>query len=344
MSESPLVSIVTPCYNGEAYVDRFFETVIGQTYSNIELIFIDDGSTDDTYAKANAWRGRLEGRGIAFKLLTHPNGGQASAINVGLPLVAGDYVMWPDSDDIMDPRNIEFKVDYLEAHPEKGLVVCDVVHALESDLGVVVHRSVFDSSNPRLFDGLIREENGCFCSGIAYMARASALFSSIGGRRIYESRSGQNWQLLFPLTYHYDCGFIHQKLATYVVRDGSHSRSYTTLEKRMLRTYELEDIIEHVLSDMGMSDEDFETYMCFAKEKYLPQRFKIAFGMGDKKLARRLKEELDDAYGPSGKRNLLMLICEMGLGPACLACGHAIKGAFRAVYGMMSGDDQNAEN
>ena len=338
MKSRPLVSIVTPCFNGEAYIDRFFETVMGQRYPKIELILIDDGSTDGTYAKAEAWREKLETRGIIFKLLTQSNGGQASAINAGLPEVTGDYVTWPDCDDLMDPRNIELKVDYLESHPDKGLVVCDVALVLDSDLGTVIRRSVFDDSSPRLFDGLIREKCGSFCSGIAYMARASALFAAIGGRQIYESRSGQNWQLLFPLTYHNDCGFIHQELATYVVRNNSHSRSYTTLEERMRRTYELEDIIEHVLPTMGMSSEDLEAYMRFAKEKYLPQRFKLAFGMGDKDLARRLKEKLDEIYGFSSKRELLMLICEAGLGPVCLACGQSIKGTYRVVRRQLGGE------
>lgn len=337
MNDTPLVSILTPCYNGEAYIDRFFDTVMGQTYPNIELIFVDDGSTDGTLAKAEAWRGELEARGIAFKLLTHPNGGQASAINVGLPEVTGDYVTWPDSDDMMDPRNIEIKVAYLEAHPEKGLVVCDVAQVAESDLGIVIYRSVFDDSTSRIFDRLIRERGCSYCSGNAYLVRSEALFSAIGGRHIYESRSGQNWQLLFPLTYHHDCGFIHQDLVTYVVRGDSHSRSYVSLRDQLRRTYELEDIIEHVLPAMGMSSEDLETYMRFAREKYLPQRFRIAFEMGDQKLMRCLKEELDEACGPSGKRELLMLIGRMGLGPACFACCRAVKGAARAVRGLIGG-------
>ena len=316
MSDKPLVSILTPCYNGASYIDRYFETVMGQTYPSIELIFVDDGSTDGTLAKAEAWRGRLEERGIAFKLLTHPNGGQASAINLGLPEVSGKYVTWPDSDDIMDPRNIELKVEYLEAHPEKGLVVCDVANVYEDDLGTVFSSLIFDDSNPRLFDGLIREKKGCFCSGIAYLARSEALFSAIGGRHIYESPSGQNWQLLFPLTYHNDCGFIHEELATYVVRRGSHSRSYITPEKQMQRTYELEDIIRHVLPVVGMGKADLELYQDYTDVKYLSSRFVIAVKMGDKEMARRLKGEIDLIEGASRKRTALMLLCDAGLGRA----------------------------
>lgn len=331
MSDKPLVSILTPCYNGASYIDRYFETVMGQTYPSIELIFVDDGSTDDTLAKAEAWRGRLEERGIAFKLLTHPNGGQASAINLGLPEVTGKYVTWPDSDDIMDPRNIELKVEYLEAHLEKGLVVCDVANVYEDDLGTVFSSLIFDDSNPRLFDGLIREKKGCFCSGIAYLARSEALFSAIGGRHIYESPSGQNWQLLFPLTYHNDCGFIHEELATYVVRRDSHSRSYTTPEKQMQRTFELEDIIRHVLPAVGMGKADLELYQGYTDVKYLPSRFVIAAEMGDKEMARRLKGEVDLIEGSSWKRAVLMLLCDAGLGRVAYRCFRGLKATLRSA-------------
>ena len=335
MSDEPLVSILTPCYNGASYIDRYFETVMGQTYPSIELIFVDDGSMDGTLAKAEAWRGRLEERGIAFKLLTHPNGGQASAINLGLPEVTGKYVTWPDSDDIMDPRNIELKVEYLEAHPEKGLVVCDVANVYEDDLGTVFSSLIFDDSNPRLFDGLIREKKGCFCSGIAYLARSEALFSAIGGRHIYESPSGQNWQLLFPLTYHNDCGFIHEELATYVVRRGSHSRSYITPEKQMQRTYELEDIIRHVLPVVGMGKADLELYQDYTDVKYLSSRFVIAVKMGDKEMARRLKGEIDLIEGASRKRTALMLLCDAGLGRGAYKCFCGLKTSLRIARDAM---------
>lgn len=335
MGDKPLVSVLTPCYNGASYIDRYFETIMSQTYPKIELIFVDDGSTDDTLAKAESWRERLEGRGILFKLLTHRNGGQASAINLGLPEVTGKYLTWPDSDDLMGPRNIELKVAYLEEHPEKGLVVCDIACVYEEDLGFVFDRPVFDDSNPRLFDGLLREKKGSFCSGIAYLVRSEALFSVIGGRHIYESPSGQNWQLLFPLTYHYDCGFIHEELVTYVVRRDSHSRSYATFEDQMRRTYELQDIIDHVLPTMGMSDEDYRLYSDYARLKFLPPRFALAVKMGDKEAARRLKAKLDEAQGPSRKRDLLMLTCGSRAGRGCYMFLGDFKRALRGICSLL---------
>ncbi len=333
MDSEPLVSIVTPCYNGASFISRFFQSLIDQAYQKIELIFVDDGSTDHSYEIAESWRGRLESRGIRFKLIRQDNAGQAAALNAGFPHVSGKYIVWPDCDDLLSPENIEKKVSYLESHPEKGLVACDVVFAMEDDLATLVRQVVFDDSKPRLFDSLIREEGNCFCSGIAYMARTDALFSAIGGRHIYESRSGQNWQLLFPLTYHYDCGFIHEPLATYVVRANSHSRSYTSLEAQLTRTYELQDIIDHVLPAMGMSEDDYARYAEYVSMKFLPRRFVLAVRMGNAVLAKDAKVKLDSHDGFSLKRAVMMMLCRMGLGPVCFELALSVKNAVDNSFG-----------
>ena len=62
----PPVSIITPCYNGESDLERYFESILKQTYQNMELIFVDDGSTDRTSEIAEKYRGKLEGRGIRY--------------------------------------------------------------------------------------------------------------------------------------------------------------------------------------------------------------------------------------------------------------------------------------
>ena len=60
--EQPLVSIITPCYNGENFIKRYFDSILKQTYSNIELFFVNDGSTDQTESIALSYREALEKR------------------------------------------------------------------------------------------------------------------------------------------------------------------------------------------------------------------------------------------------------------------------------------------
>ena len=73
----PLVSIITPCYNGEAFLKRYFESILNQTYPNLELIFINDGSTDRTEEIALSYRERLEKRGITYIYEKQENAGLA---------------------------------------------------------------------------------------------------------------------------------------------------------------------------------------------------------------------------------------------------------------------------
>lgn len=106
MKQLPLVSIITPCYNGENYVTPFIKSVLLQSYNNIEFIFINDGSTDNTEKIVLDYEPEFKERGIKFKYIYQENQGQATALNNGLKIFTGDYLTWPDSDDILHPDNI----------------------------------------------------------------------------------------------------------------------------------------------------------------------------------------------------------------------------------------------
>lgn len=95
MREKPLISIIVPVYNTSKYLSRCLDSILKQTYKNIEIIIIDDGSTDDSlkiirgYAKRNS----------AIKYFTQNNSGQATARNKGIKYADGEYIMFVDSDD-----------------------------------------------------------------------------------------------------------------------------------------------------------------------------------------------------------------------------------------------------
>ena len=118
MQNEPLVSIITPCYNGAKYLEPYFESLLNQYYHNFEVIFVNDGSTDATEEIALKYGERLLFRDVKFKYLLQENAGQAAAINCGLKIFSGDYLMWLDSDDILYPNHLSEKVLYLEKHPE----------------------------------------------------------------------------------------------------------------------------------------------------------------------------------------------------------------------------------
>ena len=115
---SPLVSIMTPCYNGESYVGRYLDSVLAQTYDNIEVAIVDDGSTDNTAAIIKSYIPKFEAKGYKLIYQHQENGGAASAINTAMQVVTGDFIMWFDSDDILLPQSTEKRVDFLIKNPQ----------------------------------------------------------------------------------------------------------------------------------------------------------------------------------------------------------------------------------
>jgi glycosyltransferase involved in cell wall biosynthesis len=114
-SPAPLVSVVIPAYNCAALVLQAVESVLTQDYEPLEVIVVDDGSTDGTH---EALRPVLE----RIRLIRQPNGGLAAARNRGHREARGEYIAWLDSDDICEPGRIALQVEVLRRFPEVVLV------------------------------------------------------------------------------------------------------------------------------------------------------------------------------------------------------------------------------
>ena len=158
----PLVSIITPAFNASKYLVSFFESVLDQEYSNYELIFINDGSTDDTEEIALQYKKIFEEKGHRFVYLVKENGGQAAALNTGFPYMKGKYFIWPDSDDTLCSDNLSVKVDFMEKNPSIDLGIAWAIHVDESgnDLGVLKR---IPAENDNLFRDLLVSNNVQFC-------------------------------------------------------------------------------------------------------------------------------------------------------------------------------------
>ena len=96
-------------YNAEKWIETALESVLGQTYTPLEIIIVNDGSTDQTAAILRSYQ---ESRGIS--VITQVNQGQSVALNNGFAISKGSYVKFFDSDDIMSPEMIECQVSSLE--------------------------------------------------------------------------------------------------------------------------------------------------------------------------------------------------------------------------------------
>lgn len=98
MNKRPLLSVIIPCYKVEKFLDRCMESVVNQTYADLEIILIDDGSPDSTGRMCDRWAER----DIRIKVIHKENGGLGFARNSGLEVATGEYVAFIDSDDYID--------------------------------------------------------------------------------------------------------------------------------------------------------------------------------------------------------------------------------------------------
>ena len=106
MTESPLVSVIIPVYNGTNYLAESMASVLDQTYPNVELIVVDDGSTDGTWDLIQSY-------GDAVRGVRKANGGVASALNKGIATATGRYIAWLSHDDAFLPEKLSRQVSFL---------------------------------------------------------------------------------------------------------------------------------------------------------------------------------------------------------------------------------------
>lgn len=118
MPKAPLVSIVIPTHNHARYLDEAIASVLSQTYAAVELIVLDDGSTDGT-------RALLEKYGDRFYWETHPNMGQANTLNKGWRLARGEILGYLSADDRLLPGSAQSAVELLQSRPDLVLTYCD---------------------------------------------------------------------------------------------------------------------------------------------------------------------------------------------------------------------------
>lgn len=118
-NDQPLVSIVTPSFNQERYIEATIQSVLSQDYERIEYLIVDGGSTDGTVEIIKKFAGRLAW------WVSEKDQGQTDAINKGFGRAGGQILAWLNSDDTYEPGAVSAAVKYLSDHPDVGLVYGD---------------------------------------------------------------------------------------------------------------------------------------------------------------------------------------------------------------------------
>lgn len=258
-----LVSILTPCYNGARFLAAYFGSILQQTYKNYEVIFVDDGSTDETAEIAHRYGKLICEAGGGFRYLYQENSGQAAAINKGLPFVTGEFLVWPDCDDRLAPESLEKRVEFLKHHKEYAVVATGAQYFDERDLTTSVESKFWEEQKENLFEAVLIGKVVHFSA--VYMLRTNVLFKALPMQKIIESPVGQNWQILLPVLYHSKCGYLNECLSYITICHDSHSRSIDTLQKWKKRFISEKILIFQILDALDMDNQERQRL----KEKFV---------------------------------------------------------------------------
>lgn len=164
-SNRPCVSIILPAYQAAATLDRAIDSLVRQTFSDLEIIVVDDGSTDGTFATASA-RAVAEPR---LRVLRQPNRGASAARNAGLAEARGEWIGFLDSDDWFDTGFLASLLALRETAPDAGVLYCDF--ALVDDAGRIQE----EQHVPDLTDAFGVLARGCALSVHCALTRADVM-------------------------------------------------------------------------------------------------------------------------------------------------------------------------
>lgn len=275
------VTLVTPCFNTERYVTHLLDSVLSQTWPEIQMIVVDDGSTDGTADAVRAYVPRFEERGYTLTLLTQGNQGQAAAVKNALPLVRGQYFAWPDSDDYYaSPDAISRMVETMRT------TGCPVVRVQKRKIDDITRETVEiqgldarEIQGASIFDDCIRDRNGWYhCAG-GYMIEFSILREETGLDIFAPKGAGQNWQLLLPVLYGRSCATVMEPLYTVVLRNGSHCRPEAfTFGWKIKRSILFEKVLLRTVTGIrSMTARDRLRYVTYALMHGVAERAYIVF-------------------------------------------------------------------
>lgn len=292
MKMNALVSVIVPVYNGERYIFNCMQSLIGQTYSYMEVIFVNDGSTDRTDELLKKAIKELQNEGRKCIYLYQENSGAASAVNTALKYVRGKYLMLFDVDDILMPDAVRLKAEFLENHPDYGMVRNNGYYNKSdkiNDNSYLFVRTAKEKNEENIFESILLGRTNNWPS--TFMVNTEMLFSHLKDKEIYISPYGQNMQLMLPIAYYYKSGFIDKPLMRYVSYGESASR---TMDKRkqlnLINGFEQNRL--GIIDLMDISECEKEKWKYKIQLFYLHIRLKFAFQIDDKIMMKEMYEQI----------------------------------------------------
>lgn len=223
----PLVSAIIPNYNYARYVGEAVESALSQTYSNIEVIVVDDGSTDNSLEVLAQYRDRI-------KIIRQENSGVSVARNRGVAESSGDYIAFLDADDVWLPEKIEKQVRRIQSEDSIGIVHVGVIDIDASGKELATHLNGMEGE---VASELMMFERAVILGGGSGVMIPRKVFDKVSGFDEALSTSA-DWDLYFRISCDFSVGFIGEPLLKYRLHGSNMHSNVSRMEREMLFAYE----------------------------------------------------------------------------------------------------------
>lgn len=277
------VTIIVPCYNMEHKIGRLLESLLIQTNTCFSVLIVDDGSKDKTMDAIEHYSNSFKEKGISLTCIQQTNQGAASAINNALPLVDTEFFCLPDADDFYSEKYVEECLTFMDRNPDCGIVFtqCRVYHQndLKHPIGVLKRTDKFRCDNRALFKEFYLDKNVYFCPN--YMIRTQSFYNANNGREIVGGKHGQNYQMILPLVYCTQVGYIENKLYNYVIYNNSDSHGARTINQRFDHIDGSYDVLVNTFLKINIPQEERAQYIQDVQQKNFILKARVAVHYGD---------------------------------------------------------------
>lgn len=290
-NQDSLISVIVPVYNVERYLDQCVQSIVDQTYRNLEIILVDDGSTDSCPSKCDEWLAK----DTRIRVVHKRNGGLSSARNAGLEVAQGSYVAFVDSDDWIDHAMMQTMLAWMNGNANVDVVMCGTEKNFE------------DGTSDRIDAQLpIRNFTAeqALHSFLYHQDRmASAVWNKLFNARFFrdlhirfpEGLNNEDYYVLAQV-YHAMEALYFNPHALYHYRIRSNSITTASLNKHSFDRAIIADTCCEYLSAQGYADKDALAYFA------MQGRYDIVYDLYgrhmDKTVARQWRRELVKAARP----------------------------------------------
>lgn len=221
-----MISVVMPTYNSEKYIRDGLESVLNQTYKDLDVIIIDDCSSDNTISIVHEYMQR-DSRIRLFE--NSKNSGAGVSRNVGIDMALGEYIAFLDSDDIWDKNKLFLQCDYMKT---ENMSFCFTAYEIISEHGTVIRTVDLNNCDKVSYTDMLRKKATLGCSTVMLNKKR------LGHIRMPDIRTGQDYVTWLNILKEVDYAFcLNKPLTQYRITPGSISRNKIKKAKRQWFIY-----------------------------------------------------------------------------------------------------------